>query len=143
VNVHAPAAAARALAAPPFRAEHIGGLLRPPELLAARARFARLEIGQAALTVAEDAAIRGAIALQARLGFKLVTDGEFRRRSYHGFFYSQLGRLAIDTIAGADARGGRAGAAPSRSRPSAAACNGRTRSMRPMSRSLPPIPTGP
>jgi len=90
---------------PPFRAEHIGSLLRPPELMRERARFARREIDQAALTKAEDAAIRGAIALQQRLGFKFVTDGEFRRRSYHSFFYAQLGKLAIDTIDGADAKG--------------------------------------
>jgi 5-methyltetrahydropteroyltriglutamate--homocysteine methyltransferase len=94
---------------PPFRAEHIGSLLRPPELMHARARFTRREIDQAALTAAEDAAIRGAIALQQRLGFKLVTDGEFRRRSYHSFFYAQLGKLAIDTIEGADAKGAEGG----------------------------------
>jgi 5-methyltetrahydropteroyltriglutamate--homocysteine methyltransferase len=90
---------------PPFRAEHIGSLLRPPELLAARARFAKGEISQAELIVAEDAAIRGAVRLQEQLGFKFVTDGEYRRRSYHSFFYGELGRLRIDTIGGADAVG--------------------------------------
>jgi 5-methyltetrahydropteroyltriglutamate--homocysteine methyltransferase len=93
------------VAGPPFRAEHIGSLLRPPTLMAERTRFAHGEIDQAALTRAEDAAIRGAIALQERLGFRLVTDGEFRRRSYHSFFYAQLGKLAIDTIDGTDAKG--------------------------------------
>jgi len=93
-------------AVPPFRAEHIGSLLRPPELLRERARFARREIDQATLTAAEDAAIRGAITLQQRVGFKFVTDGEFRRRSYHSFFYGELGRLAIDTIDGTAAKGG-------------------------------------
>jgi 5-methyltetrahydropteroyltriglutamate--homocysteine methyltransferase len=92
-------------AKPPFRAEHIGSLLRPPELMRERARFANGEIGQAQLTAAEDAAIRGAIRLQEELGFKFVTDGEFRRRSYHSFFYAALGNLRIDTIAGADAAG--------------------------------------
>ena len=76
---------------PPFRAEHIGSLLRPAGADGQRARFARGEIDQAALTAAEDEAIRGAIALQEELGFKFVTDGEFRRRSYHSFFYGQLG----------------------------------------------------
>jgi 5-methyltetrahydropteroyltriglutamate--homocysteine methyltransferase len=94
---------------PPFRAEHIGSLLRPPALLAERARFARGEIDQTALTTAEDEAIRDAINLQEQLGFKFVTDGEFRRRSYHSFFYSQLGDLAIDTIGGAEAKGAEAG----------------------------------
>jgi 5-methyltetrahydropteroyltriglutamate--homocysteine methyltransferase len=102
VNIRASVVASK----PPFRAEHIGSLLRPPELLAARTRFAKGEIDQAALTAAEDAAIRGAIALQEQLGFKFVTDGEFRRRSYHSFFYAELGKLRIDTIAGADAEAG-------------------------------------
>src|SRR5262249_21539952 len=70
-----------------------------------RARFAKGEIDQAALTVAEDKAIVEAIRLQERLGFQFVTDGEFRRRSYHSFFYGALGKLRIDTIGGADAVG--------------------------------------
>jgi 5-methyltetrahydropteroyltriglutamate--homocysteine methyltransferase len=106
MNVHAETAAAKPIAVPPFRAEHIGSLLRPAELLRERARFARREIDQAALTAAEDAAIRGAIALQGRLGFKFVTDGEFRRRSYHSYFYGELGRLSIDTIDGTAAKAG-------------------------------------
>jgi 5-methyltetrahydropteroyltriglutamate--homocysteine methyltransferase len=105
VNVRANVAASKPVAIPPFRAEHIGSLLRPPQLLRERARFARGEIGQAELTRTEDAAIREAIALQERLGFKFVTDGEFRRRSYHSFFYGELGNLRIDRIGGADAAG--------------------------------------
>ncbi len=105
MNASAEAKSATRVAGPPFRAEHIGSLLRPPELMAERARFARREIDQAALTRAEDAAIRGAMALQERLGFKFVTDGEFRRRSYHSFFYAHLGKLSIDTIDGAEAKG--------------------------------------
>jgi 5-methyltetrahydropteroyltriglutamate--homocysteine methyltransferase len=112
VNVHANVVSSK----PPFRAEHIGSLLRPPELMAQRARFARGEIGQAELIAAEDKAIGDAIRLQERLGFKFVTDGEFRRRSYHSFFYRQLGELSIDTVAGADAvgatNGGGRGAQP-------------------------------
>jgi methionine synthase II (cobalamin-independent) len=94
---------------PPFRAEHIGSLLRPGPLLEQRARFARGKISQSDLTAAEDAAISEAVALQERLGLRFATDGEFRRRSYHSFFYQQLGELSIDTIAGADAQGGAAG----------------------------------
>jgi 5-methyltetrahydropteroyltriglutamate--homocysteine methyltransferase len=94
---------------PPFRAEHIGSLLRPPALLEQRRHFARGEIDQAALSNAENAAIADAIALQERLGLRFVTDGEFRRRSYHSFFYAQLGKLSIDTIAGTDAQGAQAG----------------------------------
>ena len=90
---------------PPFRAEHIGSLLRPAALLEQRAHFARGEISQSDLTAAENAAISEAIALQQRLGLRFVTDGEFRRRSYHSFFYQQLGDLSIDTLAGTDAKG--------------------------------------
>jgi len=82
VNVHASVVTSR----PPFRAEHIGSLLRPAALMIERARFARGEIDQAALTAAEDRAIREALHLQEELGFKFVTDGEFRRRSYHSLF---------------------------------------------------------
>jgi 5-methyltetrahydropteroyltriglutamate--homocysteine methyltransferase len=91
---------------PPFRAEHIGSLLRPQSLLDQRNRFARGEISRAALSAAEDAAIKEALALQERVGLKFATDGEFRRRSYHSFFYRQLGNISIDTIAGEEAKGG-------------------------------------
>jgi 5-methyltetrahydropteroyltriglutamate--homocysteine methyltransferase len=102
---------------PPFRAEHIGSLLRPKALLDARARFARGEIAQADLAAAEDHAIRDAIARQKQLGFRFVTDGEFRRRSYHSFFYRQLGDIAIDVVEGASdsdgkTQSGRRGAQP-------------------------------
>jgi 5-methyltetrahydropteroyltriglutamate--homocysteine methyltransferase len=109
MNVAVATAVAKTKPKPPFRAEHIGSLLRPPELLSARRRFARGEIGQSELTAAEDAAIGDAIRLQQDLGFKFVTDGEFRRRSYHSFFYAGLGRLRIDTIGGADAPANGAG----------------------------------
>ena len=95
---------------PPFRAEHIGSLLRPKGLLHERERFSRGEISRAELTAAENSAISDAIALQERLGLRFATDGEFRRRSYHSFFYQQLGELSIDTVAGVDAKGGAAGA---------------------------------
>src|SRR5262245_6517365 len=70
---------------PPFRAEHIGSLLRPKSLLDQRGRFARGEISREALAAAEDAAIKEVLALQERVGLKFATDGEFRRRSYHSF----------------------------------------------------------
>jgi 5-methyltetrahydropteroyltriglutamate--homocysteine methyltransferase len=95
---------------PPFRAEHIGSLLRPKGLLQKRERFWRGEISRAELTAAEDASISDAVGLQERLGLRFVTDGEFRRRSYHSFFYQQLGELSIDTVARVDAKGGAAGA---------------------------------
>jgi methionine synthase II (cobalamin-independent) len=98
--------------APPFRAEHIGSLLRPTALLEARRRHAAGEIGNAALHAAEDAAIADAIALQARVGLALATDGEFRRRSYHSYFYRQLGDIAPDAAGGEAAHAGGRGAQP-------------------------------
>ena len=77
---------------PPFRAEHIGSLLRPKALLDQRAKFARGEIDQATLTKAEDQAIKDALALQERVGLKFATDGEFRRRSWFAGF--------VDAVAG-------------------------------------------
>jgi 5-methyltetrahydropteroyltriglutamate--homocysteine methyltransferase len=85
---------------PPFRAEHVGSLLRPAGLLDMRRKFARREIDQAALTAAEDRAIEDAVRLQERVGLKLATDGEFRRASYHSYFYSQLGDIAFEAPAG-------------------------------------------
>jgi len=81
---------------PPFRAEHVGSLLRPAALLEARRRFARGEIDRAALTAAEDRAIEEAVRLQERAGLRLATDGEFRRASYHSYFYGQLGDIAFE-----------------------------------------------
>jgi 5-methyltetrahydropteroyltriglutamate--homocysteine methyltransferase len=81
---------------PPFRAEHIGSLLRPHGLRVERERLARGEIGRDALAAAENRAIEDAIALQQRVGLRLATDGEFRRRSYHSYFYAQLGDIVPD-----------------------------------------------
>ncbi|MCC6779876.1 MAG: 5-methyltetrahydropteroyltriglutamate--homocysteine S-methyltransferase [Hyphomicrobiales bacterium] len=90
---------------PPFRAEHIGSLLRPPSLLALRAQFHRGEVTRDTLVSAENEAIREALRLQERVGLRLASDGEFRRRSYHSFFYRQLGDISIDTVGGEDAKG--------------------------------------
>src|SRR5271155_1376383 len=79
---------------PPFRADHVGSLLRPPELLAARKSFADGAIDADALRVVEDGAIRDAVALQEELGFQSATDGEFRRTSWHMDFIYQLGGVS-------------------------------------------------
>jgi 5-methyltetrahydropteroyltriglutamate--homocysteine methyltransferase len=68
---------------PPFRADHVGSLLRPQELRDARARRARGEINQAALRAVEDKCIRDAVALQESAGLQAITDGEFRRDWWH------------------------------------------------------------
>jgi 5-methyltetrahydropteroyltriglutamate--homocysteine methyltransferase len=78
---------------PPFRADHVGSLLRPPELLEARKAFAEGRIETEDLAKAEDRAIRDAVALQEDLGFQAATDGEFRRTSWHMDFIYQLGGI--------------------------------------------------
>jgi 5-methyltetrahydropteroyltriglutamate--homocysteine methyltransferase len=81
---------------PPFRAEHVGSLLRPASLLDARRRYRRREIDDATMLEAEASAIREAVRLQERVGLRLATDGEFRRASYHGYFYGRLGDISFD-----------------------------------------------
>jgi 5-methyltetrahydropteroyltriglutamate--homocysteine methyltransferase len=71
---------------PPFRAEHIGSFLRPAALLAARADCTAGKISATDLRTAENSAIRDFVKLQERLGFKTVTDGEFRRSTYTANF---------------------------------------------------------
>lgn len=75
---------------PPFRADHVGSLLRPAELKEARARFQNGEIGAADLRAAEDRAIEALIAKQAAIGLRSATDGEFRRSMWHFDFLERL-----------------------------------------------------
>jgi methionine synthase II (cobalamin-independent) len=65
--------------APPFRADHVGSLLRPAALKEARAKHARQEIDAAALRAVEDREIAKAIGKQEEVGLRLATDGELRR----------------------------------------------------------------
>ena len=74
----------------PFRADHVGSLLRPPEVLAARERFAAGELDAAGLRAVEDAAITAAVTRQEEVGLQAATDGEFRRTSWHMDFLYQL-----------------------------------------------------
>ena len=76
---------------PPFRADHVGSLLRPPELHRARADHAEGRIDADALRAVEDEAIRDAVRLQADAGLRSATDGEFRRASWHMDFIYSLG----------------------------------------------------
>ena len=78
-------------AGPPFRAEHVGSLLRPQLLLAARAEYEGDWIDAATLRGCEDDCIKKAAEMQAELGLKGVTDGEFRRGSWHMDFLYQIG----------------------------------------------------
>ncbi|HTU88270.1 MAG TPA: 5-methyltetrahydropteroyltriglutamate--homocysteine S-methyltransferase, partial [Solirubrobacteraceae bacterium] len=78
---------------PPFRADHVGSLLRPPELLDARAAFEAGRIDSDELRGVEDAAIRDVVAMQRDVGLQAATDGEFRRATWHMDFIYQLGGL--------------------------------------------------
>jgi 5-methyltetrahydropteroyltriglutamate--homocysteine methyltransferase len=76
---------------PPFRADHVGSLLRPPQLLQARAEHAAGDLPADQLQAAEDAAIRDIVRMQREVGLQSATDGEFRRSSWHMDFIYQLG----------------------------------------------------
>ena len=74
---------------PPYRADHVGSLLRPPELLEAREAHAAGRLDDEGLAQAEDEAIRDVVRMQEEAGLQTVTDGEFRRASWHmDFIYS-------------------------------------------------------
>jgi 5-methyltetrahydropteroyltriglutamate--homocysteine methyltransferase len=82
---------------PPFRADHVGSLLRPPELLEAREGFAAGRISADELRGVEDDAIRNVVRMQKDVGLQSASDGEFRRASWHmDFIY------AIDGISRAE-----------------------------------------
>jgi 5-methyltetrahydropteroyltriglutamate--homocysteine methyltransferase len=86
---------------PPFRADHVGSLLRPPEVLRAREDLAAGRIGADDLRQVEDAAIREVVRRQQEVGLRAATDGEFRRESWHMDFIYQLGgiqKVQDDTI---------------------------------------------
>jgi 5-methyltetrahydropteroyltriglutamate--homocysteine methyltransferase len=75
---------------PPFRADHVGSLLRPPGVRAARAEAASGAMDPALLRRIEDAAIRDVVAKQEAAGLASITDGEFRRRWFHIDFLEQI-----------------------------------------------------
>jgi 5-methyltetrahydropteroyltriglutamate--homocysteine methyltransferase len=81
---------------PPFRAEHVGSFLRPAYLLEARAQKEKGEISAEQLREVEDKAILEIIRFQEELGFKSITDGEFRRTYFHVDFLRQLGGVVSE-----------------------------------------------
>ncbi|MBY3555357.1 5-methyltetrahydropteroyltriglutamate--homocysteine S-methyltransferase [Modestobacter lapidis] len=82
---------------PPFRADHVGSLLRPPGLLDARARFAAGELDAAGLRAVEDEAIADVVRLQQDAGLATATDGEFRRSTWHmDFIYAITGITRVE-----------------------------------------------
>ena len=71
---------------PPFRAEHIGSMLRPPSIPDAFRAHRKGELDDAGLTKAREDAIRDVVKLQEDVGLQFVTDGEFRRTTYISHF---------------------------------------------------------
>src|ERR1041385_6228177 len=80
---------------PPFRADHVGSLLRPPALLAARQRRHHGEISSDELRRIEDDCIREVVAKQEAAGLESVTDGEFRRTYFHIDFLERLQGVTV------------------------------------------------
>src|SRR6202035_119819 len=72
---------------PPFRADHVCSLLRPPELLKAGADRAAGKISAEELRAIEDSSIREVVAFQESVGLQSITDGEYRREIFYSDFY--------------------------------------------------------
>jgi 5-methyltetrahydropteroyltriglutamate--homocysteine methyltransferase len=73
-----------------YRADHVGSLLRPPELRQAREEFRNQRISQAQLTEIEDRAILGALEMERQVGIDVLTDGEYRRHDWVGDFTASV-----------------------------------------------------
>jgi len=82
---------------PPFRADHVGSLLRPAELAEARLKAKRGELGDEALRAVQDKCIREAVSKQESVGMQVVTDGEFRRDWWHIDFLSGFDGVTLST----------------------------------------------
>src|SRR3984885_1199117 len=80
---------------PPFRADHVGSLLRPPELLIAREQYRTGALSTAQLKHLEDQAILEVVRCQENLGLQAVTDGEFRRTLWHIDFLKQFTNVEV------------------------------------------------
>ncbi|MCW5771754.1 MAG: 5-methyltetrahydropteroyltriglutamate--homocysteine S-methyltransferase [Rhodospirillaceae bacterium] len=80
---------------PPFRADHIGSLLRPKDLTQAYRARSEGKMTEAELAAARDEAVRKVVALQQDLGLKVVTDGEFRRASYWSHWIDAIEGLSV------------------------------------------------
>ncbi|HEY7496980.1 MAG TPA: 5-methyltetrahydropteroyltriglutamate--homocysteine S-methyltransferase [Vicinamibacterales bacterium] len=78
---------------PPFRADHVGSLLRTPAVHRARQDFAEGRVDAAQKRAIEDAAIRDVVKMQEEIGLQGITDGEYRRASWHMDFIYQIGGI--------------------------------------------------
>jgi 5-methyltetrahydropteroyltriglutamate--homocysteine methyltransferase len=84
---------------PPFRADHVGSLLRSAPVKAARTRRATGEITPDELRAIEDTEIRTLVAKQEAIGLQGITDGEFRRSWWHYDFLSKLDGVELVSVA--------------------------------------------
>ncbi|SDP41829.1 5-methyltetrahydropteroyltriglutamate--homocysteine methyltransferase [Actinopolyspora xinjiangensis] len=83
---------------PPYRADHVGSLLRPSYLRSAREEFSAGRLSTEALRETEDRAVREVVAMQEEIGLSTATDGEFRRSTWHmDFIYKLDGISASET----------------------------------------------
>jgi len=120
----------------PFRADQVGSLLRVPELRAAHEKSLKGQYGAAALKELQDRCIRDVIRMQEDVGLQGITDGEYRRTSFHADFIEKLdgaraaGRVDVkDTASGFD---GEKGAEGKPFAPRAFAITGKLRHQRPI-----------
>jgi len=82
-------------AKPPFRADHVGSLLRPQELIEARHKLRSGEMSESALHEIEDRAIREVVKFQEDIGLQAVTDGEFRRGAFFSHFVKSVAGMTV------------------------------------------------
>ena len=85
---------------PPFHADQVGSLLRPPELREARAKAKAGALAAAELRAVEDRAIAAAVRRQEAVGLQAITDGEFRRDFWHLDFLKQLDGIELVPVSG-------------------------------------------
>jgi methionine synthase II (cobalamin-independent) len=83
---------------PPFRADHVGSLIRPQELRDARQAHLEGRLPAAELTAIEDRLIRDAVAMQERVGLQAVTDGEFRRTSFREVLFESMDGFSRERV---------------------------------------------
>src|SRR5512141_2506816 len=80
---------------PPYRADHVGSLLRSAPLKQARSKFAAGQMSAADLETVEDTEIKAVVAKQEAIGLRSITDGEFRRAYWHFDFLAGLDGVAM------------------------------------------------
>src|SRR5687767_11550038 len=81
---------------PVLRADHVGSLLRPPELKEAHRAWTENRLSDGELEAIQDRAIRDAVELQGQAGLDVVTDGEFRRASYWSRFVDKVAGMTVE-----------------------------------------------